>query len=93
MKKILPIYWSQVKGVYSWFSKNSPFILSINMHAYAGEHLISVAIPEICCLIWQSDSKKLIFKTKYVILTNSVLRVRFCLLLLSSSLKALGPTL
>ena len=33
------------------------------MHAYVGAHFVPIAVPEICCLMLQSNSKKLLLKT------------------------------
>ena len=51
-----------MRKVYTLVSpKNYPSILSIYMQAYFGAHLVPIAVPEECCLMWPLNSKKLLF--------------------------------
>ena len=37
------------------------------MHAYGGANFVPMAVPEICCFIFESSSKKLFFRTNLAI--------------------------
>ena len=59
-----PMYLSHTKGFTACVSRKSISTLSMKIHAYDGANLLLMAVPEIYCLTFESDSKKLFLSTK-----------------------------
>ena len=45
------------------------------MHAYGGANFVPMTLPEICCFIFESNSKKLFFKTNLSIFRRSSVEI------------------
>ena len=65
------IYLSQTQRFKFYVVKKSVSNLSINMHTYGGANFVPMAVPEICCFIFESNSKKLFFRTNLAICRRS----------------------
>ena len=70
-KKMSSIYLSQTQRFKFYVVKKSVSNLSINMHTYGGANFVPMAVPEICCFIFESNSKKLFFRTNLAICRRS----------------------
>ena len=53
------MYLSHAKGFTVCVSRKSILTLSMKIHAYGGTNLVPTAVPEICCLTFESNSQKL----------------------------------
>ena len=61
------IYLSLTLGFKFCVVKKSVLNLSIKMHAYGGANSIPLTVPEICCFIFESNSKNLFFRTNLAV--------------------------
>ena len=59
IKKMSSMYLSHTEGFTASVSIELFSTLSIKIHAYGGADLVPMAVPEICCLTFESNSKKL----------------------------------
>ena len=69
------IYLSQTQRFKFYVVKKSVSNLSINMHTYGGANFVTMAVPEICCFIFESNSKKLFFRTNLAIYRGSYVAI------------------
>ena len=69
------IHLSQTQGFKFCAVKKSVSNLSIKMHAYGGANFVPMALPVICCFIFESNSKKLFFKTNLAIFRRSSVEI------------------
>ena len=69
IKKMSSIYLSHTKGFTFCVSRKLISTLSMKIHAYGGANLVPMAIPEICCLTFEPNSKKL-FLSKSSAISN-----------------------
>ena len=60
-KKMLSIYLSQTQGLRSSLSKNFVATLSIEIQAQGGTNFVTIAAPDTRCLVFELNSKKLLF--------------------------------
>ena len=61
-----------LKGFTVCVSRESISTLSMKIHAYGGANLVPTALPEICCLTFESNSKKLFLSTNSAVSNKSV---------------------
>ena len=71
MIKTLSMYFNHTKSSTVCVSRKLVSTLSMNIHAYGGANVIPMAVPEICCLTFESDSKKLFLSTNSAMSTKS----------------------
>ena len=65
------LYISHTKGFTPYVSRKSISTLSMKIHAYGGANLVPMAVPEIHCLTFESNSKKLLLSTNSAMSTKS----------------------
>ena len=65
------MYLSHTKGFTACVSRKSISTLSMKIHAYCGANLVTMAVPEICCLTFESNSNKLFLSTNSAMSTKS----------------------
>ena len=85
------VYLSHTKGFTTCVSRESISTLSMKIHAYVGANLVPVAVPEICCLTFGSNSKKLFLSTNSAMSTKSTDRSFLSDLSYNFSYSALSP--
>ena len=87
----MSIYLNHTKGCFSWVSRETVSILSINKHASGGANLVPIVVPEIRCLIYLLSSKQIFFRTKSTVLISSFVGIVCFSLLSSTSIRAFNP--
>ena len=65
------MYLSHIKGFKVCVSRKTISTLSMKIHAYGGANLVPMAVPEICCLTFESNSKILFLSTNSAMSTKS----------------------
>ena len=65
------MYLSHTKGFTACASRKSISTLSMKIHAYCGANLVPMAVPEICCLTFESNTNKLFLSTNSAMSTKS----------------------
>ena len=65
------MYLRHTKGLTVCVSRKSIATLSMKIHAYGGANLVPMAVPEIFCLTFESNSKKLFLSTNSAMSTKS----------------------
>ena len=65
------MYLSHTKGFTTCVSRKSIATLSMKIHVYDGANLVPMAVPEICRLTFESNSKKLFLSTNSTMSTKS----------------------
>ena len=64
------MYLSHTKGFITCVSRKSISTLPMKIHAYGGANLVPMAVPETCCLTFESNSKKLFLSTSSAMSTK-----------------------
>ena len=65
------MYLSQTQCFKFCVIKKPVLNLSIKMHAYGAANFVPMAVPEICCFIFESNSTKLFFRANLAICRRS----------------------
>ena len=91
IKKMSSMYLSHTKGFAACISGKSVSNLSMKIHAYGRVNLVSMAVPEIFCLTFQSNSKKLFVSTNSDMSTQSADGTFLSALSSNFSYSALSP--
>ena len=65
------MYLSHTKGFTACISRKSISTLSMKIHVYDGANLVPTTVPEICYLIFESNSNKVFLSTNSAISIKS----------------------
>ena len=65
------MYLSHTKGFTTYVSRTSISTLSMKIYTYGSTNLAPMVVPEICCLTFESNSKKLFLSTNSAMPTKS----------------------
>ena len=86
---MLPMYLSYTNGFKACVFRKSIWTLSMKIHTYGGANLVTMAVPEISCLTFESNSEKLFLSKNSALSTKSAdgtfLSDHFYLILYSAS--------
>ena len=93
MKKISLTYLIHQNGLSLYVFKISFSVLSLKIKTCVLAHSLTTAFPEICCLVWLLNYKKIFFKTIPTFYTESSVGIFLRSPLSGASFRALGPTL
>ena len=85
------MYLSHTKGFTTCVSRKSIATLSMKIHVYGGANLVPMAVPEICRLTFESNSKKLFLSTNSTMSTKSAVGTFLSDLSSNFSFSALSP--
>ena len=85
------MYLSHTKGFTTCVSRKSIATLSMKIHVYDGANLVPMAVPEICRLTFESNSKKLFLSTNSAMSTKSAVGTFLSDLSSNFSFSALSP--
>ena len=71
IKNMLPMDLSYNNGFKACISRKKIWTLSMKIHAYGGVDFVLMAVREICCCTFESNSKKLFLSTNSALPTKS----------------------